>query len=693
MSIVTEYPFWFIIFCLALGAGLATILYYKDTKNDFSHRLLLALTGLRFMSVSLIAFLLLSPLLKTLVKQVEKPVIIIAQDQSESILINRDSSFYKNDYPDVLRTLIRDLGKKFDVRSYSFGDRFSEEINFRYNQKTTNITDLVDEIQTRYAHRNVGALVIASDGLYNKGINPLYSSEKVTFPVYTIAMGDTTPQKDLLIAKVNYNRTTILGNKFPVEILVRASQFPGSSCSLKVLKGDQILFSKNITINSVKYLETINLQLDAKEAGLQRYRIRLSQLPAEISLSNNEQDIFVNVLQGKEKILILTAVPHPDVAALKDGIESNANYEVKVSNIDEFSETVNPYNLVILNQLPSARQNAASVISKAADGGIPILYILGAASNLPLFNTLKTGLSVQQDKVSFTESQPALKNDFALFTLSDETRKLIQDFPPLNCPFGNYKTQNSASTLFYQKIGNLVYDRPLLLFGQEPTRKYGVIAGEGLWKWKLFVYSRKNNHDAFNELITKTIQYLSVRVTKDFFKVNCSHQFQENEPVTMSAEVYNPSYELITDPEIELTITNEDNKTFPFSFTKGNNAYQLNAGLFPPGTYRYMAQTKISGKIYQVKGEFTIAPVHLENVNTTADFSLLFNLAHQHNGEMVLARDAQKLTDLLLKREDIKNISYTQKRFNDWINLPWVFLLLLLLLSAEWFLRKRAGSY
>ncbi len=693
MNIVTEKPAWFIIFCLALGAWFALILYYRDKRTDFGRNTLYSLAFLRFISITLISFLLLSPLLKTLVKNTEKPVIIFAQDQSASVLINKDSGFYASQYPASVRDLLQKLGKKFLLREYSFGESVKEEANYSFREKSTDISAVIEDIRSRYANRNVGALVISSDGLYNKGMNPVYAAEKFPYPIYTVALGDTTPQKDVLLAKVTYNRTAFFGNKFPLEILCKAVKFAGREVTLDVNKNGKTVFSKKIAITSDRYLETVSITLDAKEKGLQRYQIRVSPLEEEISYANNVQDIFIDVLEGKEKILILTAAAHPDVAALKDGIESNSNYEVTVSVAGDFTDPVKPFNLVILNQLPSSNANITPLISQANEAGIPILYIIGSNTQLQAFNNLKTGLAIQQEKPGFNESQASLNNDFVLFTITEETRKLIPDFPPLSCPFGAFRTSTGISTLFDQKIGNLVTDRPLVFFGQDPNRKFGVITGEGIWRWRLNNYSLKNNHDGFNELVTKIVQFLSVRTNREPFQVKNNAQYLENEPITLTAELYNPSFELISEPDVEIIVTNEQNKTFPFTFSRNGNIYQLNAGMFPPGVYRFSAKTKMGNRIYTDQGEFTVIPVRLETMNTTADHSILHNLASQHSGAMVNAKNLDRLAEMLDNREDLKTMTFTQKRFTDWINLPLVFILILVLLGVEWFIRKRAGSY
>ncbi len=693
MNIITEQPIWFLIFCLLCGALFAGLLYYKDNKNEFSQQLSIVLAIIRFLTVSLIAFLLLSPLLKTIVRQVEKPVIIFARDASESVTLHQDSTWIKTSFHEQLGKVMDEIAGDYQTAAYSFGDRVREGISPAYTDKTTDLSALFEDIRSRYLNRNVGALVVITDGIYNRGLNPLFTAEKIPFPVYAVAMGDTIPRKDLVISRVNYNSTVFLGNKFPLEIQLKANLLQGSQYLLEIVRNQQVVYSKQLVINAGRYLENIFTTLEATHSGLQHYRVRVTRLEGEISYDNNEKDIYVRVLEGKEKILLLYAAPHPDIAAIRSGIESNVNLELTVALGSAFTESIQPYNLIILHQLPSGAFPLTNLVTKAGEEGIPLLFVLGQSSNLPAFNNLKYGISIQQEKNNYTESQPSLNPNFSLFTLAEEHKRMIQDFPPLTTAFGNVRTLASATTLFYQRINNLTTDRPLILFGQEPNRKYGVIAGEGIWRWKLANYLAKNNHDAFNELITKTVQYLSIRLNKDLFRVYAGFRYVENEAVVLTAEVYNPSWELVNEGEVEITITGEEGQRFPFVFSRSGNAYQLNAGLLPAGIYTYAAQTRQGENILRASGEFTVAPLQIEKVNTRADHHLLFNLAGQSGGEMIYPSDLMKLPGMIKSREDVKSIAYTRKKYTDLNNLPWVLGLILILLSLEWFIRKRAGSY
>ena len=228
MKLTTEYPLWFIIFCIAAGIVYAGILYFKDKKlSELSIWIVRLLAAFRFIVVALLSFLLLSPLLKTISREVEKPVIIIAQDNSESITAGKDSAFYKTEYRKSLQQLVDKLADKYDIRFYSFADKIKEITladSVLFNEKQTDISLLFDEIETRFTNRNTGAIILASDGLYNKGSNPVYSADKIKTPVYTVALGDTTVKKDIILLKAEHNRLAYLGNKFPIEIVVNAKQ-------------------------------------------------------------------------------------------------------------------------------------------------------------------------------------------------------------------------------------------------------------------------------------------------------------------------------------------------------------------------------------------------------------------------------------------------------------------------------------
>ncbi len=690
-QLITESPSWLIVFCILAGVLLSWLLYRRDTLlkgvNPWLRRFMMTL---RFIAITLLAFLLLTPLIRTLTRQTEKPIIIVAQDNSQSIATNQDSTSYRLTYPATMEKLISELQKKYEVKTLSFGDAVSERLDFSFSAKQTDFSSLLDEVDVRYANRNVGAIVIASDGLYNNGSNPLYHSVKA--PVYTVALGDTNAQKDIIAGSIQYNKTAYLNNSFPIEITVLAREANGGSTTLTVTEDSAVVFSRALTVAGNKFRQVVPVHIDAKKKGVHHYKISLTPISGEITTTNNSKDIYVEVMESKRKILIVADSPHPDIAALKLAIESNENYEVVIGSADRPAD-LNDIQLIILHQLPSNDHPASELIRSVRDKQVPCWYILGSQSNVNAFNQLESGVTIRNSLNRTSELKPAVNADFMLFTLEDRLASDVKNFSPLIAPFGEYIVSGQGASLLTQQIGSVLTKQPLLFLGETNSGKTGILSGEGLWRWKLNDYQLNKNFDVFNSIVSKTVQYLSTREVKTHFKLLTKNSFNENEPVVMDAEVYNDNFELINTPDVSITITNSEKKSFPFTFSKTDKAYTLNAGLFSPGDYHYSARVKAGEKLYTSEGSFSVNALQVEQNETVADHQLLYSLSEKTGGKLFYPSQLNDLASLLVSKEDIKTVSYSQIKLVDLVNLKSIFFVLLALLSLEWFLRKRSGGY
>jgi hypothetical protein len=244
VELILDAPNWIILLCVLAGAVYAASLYTKDRLNRYFDRwVIISLAALRFCAVTLIALFLARPLIKTVEQEVEKPVVVIAQDNSASLAMGPDSARYRSEYARELRALAARLGESYDVQTYTFGEHLTPGLDtLDFSEKTTDYSTLLDELYTTYSNRNLGAVVVASDGRYNRGVNPVYSFQKLNAPVYTIALGDTAAQRDVQIAEVAHNRLAYLGNRFPVEIRVDGLEVEGESATVSILRKGQELF-------------------------------------------------------------------------------------------------------------------------------------------------------------------------------------------------------------------------------------------------------------------------------------------------------------------------------------------------------------------------------------------------------------------------------------------------------------------
>ncbi len=698
-----QYPQAFILLCILLGAVYALILYFRYSfikePTPGQQRLMYFLSGLRFLVITLIAILLLSPFIKSKFTEVQKPVVLVLQDNSESVnnIFSGDDSV---SYANALQSFTARLKESFDVKEYAFDETLIPEINFSYTGKLTNISDNLSDLVGLYASQNVGAVVLATDGIYNKGANPLYTTANLKFPVFTVALGDTIPKRDLKISKTLYNQIVYLNDRFKIRVDVEADNFPSAKTAIDVFdysekNNPKRIDTKEVEFTPAKSFFSEEFVLDATKPGVQRFQVVLRPVEGEFTRVNNSMDLFIDVLDGRQKVLIAANSPHPDIAAIRQAIESNKNYEVTVKQAEEIASVkADDFDLIILHQLPSARFPAAGLFEQIKEKLIPALFIVGGQTALQSFNERQNTLQINRSSQGINEVTPSFSKDFSLFTLTDDLRRNLSDLPPLFVPFGQFNTSPGAKKLLFQKIGAVQTEYPLILFDDALGRKTAIIAGEGLWRWKIYDYRKNKNHEVFNELISKTVQYLAVKEDRRQFRVRMAKNvFYENEPVSFQAELYNDSYELINTPDVSITLVDEDGKEFPYIFNKTSNAYALDAGTFPVGSYTYRSSVNFGGKILTHEGKFTIVPVQLEAFNTVANHQLLYQLSENSGGKMVYPESLEALADELLSSNQMKPLLFATYKTESLINLWWLLLVFAGMLSMEWFIRKYEGGY
>jgi hypothetical protein len=694
--ITFNYPYWYIIFCVLLGVGFAVLLYRKDKTFGDEFKFLPYLLGsLRFLSITVLALLLLEPLIQTEEKTIEKPIIVIAQDNSESIGLSKDSVYYRNEYKQNVIALKNKLAEKYSVATLNFGDNIDDSLAFNYNKKQTDLSSLFESIENKYYGRNLGGVIIASDGIVNKGVNPEYAAKNIENTiVYTIAMGDTSIRKDLIVSAVHNNDIAYIGNDFPVEVTLKANYLKGERALVSIWEKGKKIKEKPLAFESENESATINFILPASASGKQKYTVKVTKLEGELTYLNNIKDFYISIIENKQNILILSAAPHPDIAVIKEVLLKNKNYALKVELVKDFKDKIEKYSLVILHGIPNQQQQNNALLESLMKTKTPVLICATENTNYNKINQLKQKLAVIGAK-GFSSATGSLNPSFNKFTISDELRSDLADYPPLQVPFaGGYKVAQSNNVLLNQKINGTKTNYPLLVFNENDGQKIGFLLGEGVWRWKLLDYLKNDNNDNFEELIQKSTQYLVTKKDKSQFRISNKELILENEKLVIDAELYNDSYELINDPEIEIKITNEKGEEYPNKMmSKAGKGYRLDAGMFKSGEYTYTASTNFDGKKYQKVGKFSVEELKVEYLNLVANHQLLYNLATSKNGKLFYPNQLNKLEEEIYNQENIVPISYVKKSVEDVIKWKWIFAVILLLLSVEWFLRKRNGGY
>ncbi|HJW28122.1 MAG TPA: hypothetical protein VJ508_02605, partial [Saprospiraceae bacterium] len=424
--------------------------------------------------------------------------------------------------------------------------------------------------------------------------------------------------------------------------------------------------------------------------------LQLGQMKDEVSYANNVKDFFVEVIDSRLKVLILENSPHPDVAVIRNALLDQKNYEVDVKLAAETTvNQIKGYDLVVLHQLPSTKNSIQSILGELDRLNLSRIFVVGSQTDLSAFNADQQLLKIENGGNRAPNEVTMIYNPgFTTFKTSPDLQTKLGTFSPLISPYGEYAAAPAAQIMAFQRIGRVDTQYPLILMGTSDDRRTVVIAGEGLWKWQLYDQLQNKSKEITHELIHQLCQYAATKSDKRKFRVTTPKKvFTELEDVTFQAELYNDNYELVNTPEVLMKIRNGEGEDFDYTFNTSGDEYALNIGRFPEGNYSFVASTELNGVKQTADGKFIVQPVQLESLTSTADHALLRQLAAQYGGKVVTPAQMDDLAKEILDNSSIKPVLYSSTQTRPLIHLKWLCLVLVALLSVEWFLRRYYGGY
>jgi len=679
------YSFWWVFICLLVGLIYAWIQYAKTAP--WSKEINYLLAGLRTMLVALICFFFLEPFMQSIINYYQKPLMVIAVDNSESMKLAGSTQELEDLNSNIKEVNEALLTRGFDVNIIDLNGRVDDVDSLRYINSGTNLSKQLNAIKNDFGSFNLSGVVLFSDGIFNEGYSPLALS--TTYPIYAVGVGDTSKIRDLAIKEIRHNSTVFEGNDLLLEVQVLNTGVDANSSQLIVYQKGKLISTEKIVIDDNQRLIKSIISIPISGSGKQSLTVKLNPVKGEYTGLNNTQTIYFDVIDARKKVLLIAAAPHPDLKAIKSSIEKSEYYQLELTY--EMPKELD-FDLIIAHQYPAIKSNSADKASfKTSE--IPKLMIVGLASD---FRFLTTDLALfnSPNVVSKIDLvKPVINNAFDKFHLSDSFLEWVSDLPPIAVPYGLVVNKGSIDEFLTQQIGSVSTKQPLLYFTNFKEQRMGVLLGTNIWKWRLDEFRLNQTHENFDALISKTIQYLGANVNKKRFYINSQKAFYEKgEEVIFNTEAYNSVFERVVGNKVSLTITDENSNKTNYSFVplSENSIYKI-SGL-AEGVYRYNAATEINEKKYYSSGQFVVRKLNKEALNPVADFDLLRKVASKSKASFFKITQTHELITEIESLNPVSSIHTTEKD-EPLINFKWLMIFLMLLATSEWFLRKFYGGY
>ena len=657
---------------------LAFFQYGYNTKRRSKQQLLFM--GLRFITWLSVLLLLLNPEFKQQSYYVEKPNLVVAVDNSSSVPTLEDSTAVRN-FVQALRDS-ETLKERFQLRWYAFGNRLTPSDSLSFTETRTNISQTLQSLDEVYKNTTAPTLLL-TDGNQTLGTDYQYTSKDYKNPVFPVILGDTATYTDLKIQRLNANRYAYLNNKFPVEVvLAYEGQVPVRS-RFTISSEGTVVHTETIRFSPEDNSKILTVELPAEKVGLKTMKAEITPTQGEKNTANNTQLFAVEVIDEKANIAIVSNIVHPDIGTLKQLITHNEQWQVTVTTPEAIDIQHTDVQLFILYQPDSGFSDLLNTLSVQNKN---TLIITGTQTDWSFLNSAQSDFSKTLTNVT-EEVQPEYNAGYLSF-LSEDIG--FSTFPPLQTLLGTVTFRTPAAVLLYQKIGSIVTEYPLLATFEEAERRGAALFGQGLWKWRAEHFRKTKSFEGFDAFFGKLIQYLIADRQKDRLNIFFESFYYGNSSIKITAEFFDKNYSFNPRASLEIKVSDKVSgtvRTAPLLLK--NRSYEVDLSALPASDYTFTITE--TGENNSKSGTFRIIEFDVEKQFLNADAGKLKQLAATTQGAAFFMNDADRLIQQL--SNDQRFIPIQKSKENIVPLIAWKYLLIIIIvsLSAEWFLRKYNG--
>lgn len=671
---------------------------------------------LRAIVLGILLFLILEPILRLLYQQKERPVIAVLLDNSASMKIKEaygergDSLRFVADY---LRN--SPAADSIDIRPFAFdlSTRPWNGDSLKYDIDGSNIERAIASVLDSLSGQNLQALVLVSDGIYNQGANPLLPAQSSPVPLYTVMVGDSSAPKDIAIRRVQTNQITYVNKELPVEVVVWQNGFEGQKVLLSVAEGNNVLAQQSLTLGKSGFEQKAEISIVSRKPGDFNYTVGVQSLPGEITGHNNQQTVRVQVLKSKIKVLAVSGAPNFDRRSLSYLGDQLQDYDFTFLTEkgpgqyyeQSFREAkLDSQDLFIFYGFPTQNSDPAQVrelLKQVSNRRVPVLWFIARSLDLQKLREFEDRLPFE-----ITSQLTAVENQFVKLssggrlhpvTRLDENETandlLWRELPPLEV-YNRLKMRSGGQVLLeldtrQEPAAPQNRDLVVAYAYRQNEIKHIVFNGTNFSNWHYQLSDDPARDRFFTRFMERTIRWLVNR--DDIHQIQIQPLqpiYNVGEQIVFSGQVFDEFYQPLSDARVVVTVSSDTTRFSDEMIAEGNGFYRQTFSGLPEGEFSYRVEAKRNEKTIGTRsGKFTVKPFFLEFQQIPANYSLLRQLAERTGGAVY---QPKQFTANFPGKSYESRIQYNFAEYFLWNYWQWL-AVIIALLAAEWFLRKRWG--
>ena len=734
------WPLW--LLAIAIVAAAVALAFFVRRNTEKSARVKGGRSAVVWLLQTLLASVLLlllwHPALSVATLRPQQNIVAVVVDDSSSMAVDdAGSGSRKNAAVNVLNSgLIKQLQQRFQVRLYKLSDRL-ERLD-AYDKggldkltaagTATHIGDSLKQVVADAASLPIGAVVLLSDGADNSGgidLETISEVRRQRIPVHTIGFGREKMQHDVELTGVETPARALPDSRLSATVAFRQHGYAGQKAKIFIRDGGKVLAAHDITLKADGVDQIENILFNAGPKGVKAIDVSIDPLPTEENQRNNKMTRLVNVDNRTPRILYMEGEPRWEFKFLRRAVEDDKSihlatilrttqnkiyvqddhgdapktikdgFPTRVEDLFEFDGLI--LGSVDAPYFTATQQQMMKDFVDRRGGG---LLFLGGRDSLSDGGYARSVLNdvlpvkLPDRKNTFVRDPANVEltaegRDSLITRLEEDPQKNVERWKklPYLMNFQDAGQKKPGAVVLVDAMPTSVGRLPLLTIQNYGRGRTAVFATAGSWRWQMLQPVADKTHEMFYSQLLRWL----VNDTPRKLMVSTPRQMLNDESlVKLRADIRDKAFLPAADATVEAHILGDGT-----SETVAMHPDALDAGVYTadwtiPKSGSYVVEVTAHRGVEDLGRDvitFRRDDGVAENFHVEQNRELLEKLSSETGGKYYKPEDAQKLG----KDINYSEAGITVRETRDLWDMPVIFLLLLMLRSGEWMLRRRWG--
>jgi uncharacterized membrane protein len=733
VNFVNPLPWWALLLAAAAGALVAWNAYRRVPLSAGRRAVL---STLRFTALAWLVICLMRPVSAPRETDLHDSIVAILVDASRSMGLADAGGLRRIDRARTLLShdILPEVSTHFRTELLRFGDRVRETdaAGVSATDRRTDLTAALEDVRDHYRGQALAGIVVISDGGDNGG-GDLVSAASAGPPIYTIGLGAPTVARDREITSVTAADSVQPDALVDVAVSAVSHGYGRTAYDLRLLDNGRVVDLRRVTPAGDGVPVSTTFRVAPNRDAPAVYTIEVPSSSDELVVENNARSVLVPPPARPRRILFIEGAPGFEHSFLKRAWDGDRGLEVDSvvrkgrddSGADTFyvqaarsragalvggyprtREELFAYDLVVLGNEEADAMTAAQLeLTRAfvAERGGGLL-VLGARAferhsfrGTPLEDVLPLELTDRSNGVVQASTSPG-SNRVALTSAgaahpimqigptATENAKRWSAIPPLAAvsPLGDPRP---GAAVLAVSGGPGGVPRALVAVQRYGDGRSMVFTGEGVWRWRMMLPASDQSYDRFWR---QAARWLGQR-TRDAVALTLPPAPAAGDLMTIVVEARDQGFMPQRDAQVDVRVTAPDGHVDavaaqPVAGQPGR--FQAASRTSSGGVYRVSADARVKGSpLGSASGAVLVGSFDPEMADPRVNEDVLQRIAQASGGRFLAMSDVGSLADRL--RAGAPAALSTSRR--DLWHTGWSFALVIVLLSAEWLVRRAWG--